>query len=166
MVNSMLTAHQEHAKSFTTIALEAYQWDPLFQYVQVSAVYLLTIPILYLSQINLQENPLKGFLVSMFLSSIRTRIPVHLQSTYLVSRQNMEYLREPMGMVNKHIGYIYLVDENCKIRWAGCGFAMGGEDLSLRNCTRVLLQRLSKETDVSKDFDQPPADSAPISSPE
>ena len=47
-------------------------------------------------------------------------------------------------MVNKHIGYVYLVDENCKIRWAGCGFAKPDETIALRNCTRVLLQRLEK----------------------
>jgi mitochondrial ATPase complex subunit ATP10 len=78
----------------------------------------------------------------------------------------MEYLREPMGMVNKHIGYIYLVDENCKIRWAGCGLATGDEDISLQNCTRVLLQRLSKGKDVSKDADPSAADNLPVSSPE
>lgn len=71
-----------------------------------------------------------------------------------------------MGMVNKHIGYIYLVDENCKIRWAGCGFATEDEDVSLQNCTRVLLQRLSKGKDVSKDTDPPVAESSPVSSPE
>ena len=71
-----------------------------------------------------------------------------------------------MGMVNKHIGYIYLVDENCKIRWAGCGFAMEDEDLSLRNCTRVLLQRLSKGKDGLTIAEKPVADSASSLSPE
>jgi len=122
------TMSEEHAKSFTAPALETHESHPLFRFVQI----------------NLQENLLKGFLVSMFLTSIRTRTPAHLQPTYLVSRQNMEYLREPLGMLNKHIGYVYLVDENCKVRWAGCGFAMDEESVALRNCTRVLLQRLDK----------------------
>jgi ATP10 protein len=28
-----------------------------------------------------------------------------------------------MGMDNKHIGYLYLVDWNARIRWAACGYA-------------------------------------------
>ncbi|KAF8587188.1 hypothetical protein K439DRAFT_1630891 [Ramaria rubella] len=129
------TRSEEHVKSFTTSALEAHQSNPLFRFLQV----------------NLQENPLKGFLVSLFLSAIRSRTAVHLQSTYIVSRQNMEYLREPMGMTNKHVGYVYLVDEKCRIRWAGCGFAAEEEPESLRICTRVLLQRLEKIECTSKD---------------
>jgi mitochondrial ATPase complex subunit ATP10 len=77
----------------------------------------------------------------------------------------MEYLREPMGMVNKHIGYIYLVDENCKIRWAGCGFATEDEELSLQNCARVLLKRLSKGEEVSTGPDTITPDSGSLSSP-
>jgi len=149
---SALTKHttmQEHAKSFTELSLEAYRSNPLFRFVQVCSVAASGLrPLLMMLQINLQENPLKGFLVSLFLSSIRSRVPPDLQSTYLVSRQNMEYVREPMGMINKHVGYVYLVDENCKIRWAGCGFALEGEDQSLKNCTRVLLQRLASEAET------------------
>lgn len=45
------------------------------------------------------------------------------------------------GMENKHIGYTYLLDENIKVRWAGCGFARPEESEALANCTRVLLER-------------------------
>jgi ATPase complex subunit ATP10 len=65
-----------------------------------------------------------------------------------------------MGMTNKHPGYIYLVDENCKIRWAAVSFAQTGPELekeiqeategsakpvdevqALASCINVLLQR-------------------------
>lgn len=59
-----------------------------------------------------------------------------------------------MGMVNKHVGYVYLVDDNCKIRWAGCGLALDSEALALQNCTRVLLQRLTREGREGKDAEQ------------
>ncbi|KIJ37002.1 hypothetical protein M422DRAFT_69567, partial [Sphaerobolus stellatus SS14] len=121
------TRSEEHVRSFTEPAVAAHLSNPLFRYVQI----------------NLQDNPLKGFLVSLFLSSIRARIPQELQSTYIMSRFNVEYLREPMGMINKHVGYVYLVDQNCKIRWAGCGFAVDGEANSLKTCTGVLLKRLA-----------------------
>lgn len=65
-----------------------------------------------------------------------------------------------MGMSNKHPGYIYLVDENCKIRWAAVSFAQTqsqesetpaqtepetsqpvDEVQALGACIQVLLQR-------------------------
>jgi ATPase complex subunit ATP10 len=99
----------------------------------------------------------------MFLTAIRTRTPAPLQSTYLISRQNMEYLRDPLGMVNKHVGYVYLVDENAKIRWAGCGFAREEETEALRNCARVLLRRLDRTSAAgsgSVGADMPPLSSS------
>jgi ATPase complex subunit ATP10 len=64
-----------------------------------------------------------------------------------------------MGMSNKHPGYVYLVDQNCKIRWAAVSFAQTessekndqkqtgepnpvDEVQALASCIDVLLQRL------------------------
>jgi ATPase complex subunit ATP10 len=94
------------------------------------------------SQINLQENPLKSFLVSMFLSSLRKTVPASQQATYLLSHQSLEYLRGPLGMENKHVGYVFLVDANRKIRWAGCSWATVDEEEALRRCAHVLVERL------------------------
>jgi len=80
----------------------------------------------------------------MFLSSLRQTIPAELQPTYLVSSQNMEYVRDNLGMVNKHIGYVYLLDEHLKVRWAGCGDAKSEEADALRTSVGVLLNRLKK----------------------
>ena len=57
----------------------------------------------------------------------------------------MEYLREPMGMDNKHIGYVYLLDGNQKVRWIGGGMGTNEERESLRACVEVLLGRLDKK---------------------
>jgi len=85
---------------------------------------------------------LKGLLVSLFASRLRRQIPAQRQPFYLLSGQNMEYLREPLGLTNKHVGFVYLLDENLRIRWAGCGFARPEEQESLVKCTGVLLKRL------------------------
>jgi ATPase complex subunit ATP10 len=58
----------------------------------------------------------------------------------------MEYVREDLGMVNKHVGYVYLVDEMCKVRWAGCADAKVEEAKALEKCTGILLDRLDKRT--------------------
>jgi ATPase complex subunit ATP10 len=54
----------------------------------------------------------------------------------------MEYVREDLGMVNKHLGYVYLVDEMCRVRWAGGADAMVEEAMALEKCTGILLDRL------------------------
>ncbi|KAI6107585.1 ATPase assembly factor ATP10 [Pisolithus croceorrhizus] len=95
--------------------------------------------------INLQENLLKSWLVSLFLASIARSVPRELHPTYLVSSQNMQYVREALGMTNKHVGYVYLVDENLKVRWAGCADAKAEETRALEQCTGVLINRLEKK---------------------
>jgi ATPase complex subunit ATP10 len=54
---------------------------------------------------------------------------------------HQEYVREPLGMTNSRIGYVYLVDENLKIRWAACADAKDEEEEALIRCTGVLLNR-------------------------
>jgi len=57
----------------------------------------------------------------------------------------MEYVREQLGMTNSKVGYVYLIDENLKVRWGGCADAMAEETQALENCTGVLLNRLEKK---------------------
>ncbi|KAF5381328.1 hypothetical protein D9615_008389 [Tricholomella constricta] len=119
-----------HVKGFVDPTNARYASHPLYQYVQV----------------NLQENLLKSLLVKIFISSLRAVVPARLQPTYLVSSQNMEYVRDALGMTNSKVGYVYLVDENLKIRWGGCADATPEEAMSLETCTGVLLKRAEKTT--------------------
>ena len=57
----------------------------------------------------------------------------------------MEYVREQLGMTNSKVGYVYLIDENLKVRWGGCADAMAEETQALESCTGVLLRRLEKK---------------------
>jgi len=139
---------EAHVESYVPNTLDAYKDNPAFQYVQI----------------NCQENSLKWILVGIFISGLKRSVPAEFKDKYLLSTENLEYLREPMGMDNKHLGYVYLVDENCKIRWAAVSSAQTGgmrglEDESaaakgtqvdeveaLRSCTGVLLSRLEEKT--------------------
>jgi ATPase complex subunit ATP10 len=44
-------------------------------------------------------------------------------------------------MTNSRIGYVYLVDENLKVRWAACADAKAEEEEALIRCVGVLLNR-------------------------
>ncbi|KAJ7169073.1 ATP10 protein-domain-containing protein [Mycena crocata] len=103
--------------------------------------------------INIQENILKAFLVNLFLHNLRAKVPQELYGNCLLSTQNMEYLREPMGLTNRMVGYVYLIDENLKIRWAAGGDATPTELKALESCLAVLLKRLEEKQTKRK---QPP----------
>ncbi|KAL1720621.1 ATP10 protein-domain-containing protein [Schizophyllum commune] len=118
-----------HSARLVQPTLSAYAQHPLFQHVQI----------------NLQENLLKSFLVSLFTNSIKKQVPEAEHDHYLVSSQNMEYLRGPIGMDNEKVGYVYLIDENLKIRWAAGGEPEESEIDALRTCTGVLLRRWERE---------------------
>ena len=87
---------------------------------------------------------LKSFLVKLFSNSLRATVPPELHATYLVSSQNLEYVRDSLGMTNSKVGYVYLIDETLKIRWGGCADATLKEAQSLESCTGVLLKRLEE----------------------
>ncbi|KAI0077371.1 hypothetical protein K474DRAFT_1661807 [Panus rudis PR-1116 ss-1] len=110
---------------FTEPTNAAYASNPAYQHIQI----------------NLQENLLKSFLVSLFTSSIRKAIPESQWGHYLVSSQNMDYIRDDLGMTNRHIGYVYLIDQACRVRWAGCADPKPEEIEALKACTGVLLKR-------------------------
>ncbi|PPQ66525.1 hypothetical protein CVT26_009498 [Gymnopilus dilepis] len=120
---------EAHAKSFTYSTNLRYSSHPLYQYIQI----------------NVQENLLKALLVKLYARSLWTLIPPEQRPNYLISSQNLEYLRDPMGMTNSKVGYVYLIDENLRIRWAGSAEATQEEAQSLESCTGVLLKRLSEK---------------------
>ncbi|KAG6916737.1 hypothetical protein DXG01_005557 [Tephrocybe rancida] len=119
-----------HSLGFVTPTHNRYSSHPLYQHIQI----------------NLQENLLKSLLVKVFIRSLRNVIPPALRPTYLISSQNMEYVRDALGMTNNKVGYVYLIDENLKIRWGGCADATPEEAAALELCTGVLLKRAEKTT--------------------
>ena len=134
----MTLLFQFHAAGFVEPTNEQFESHPLYRYIQI----------------NHQENILKSFLVSLYISSIRKTVAVHRQPTFLVSNQNIDYVREAMGLVNSKVGYVYLLDEKVRIRWAGCAQAMPEETRSLLSCTRVLLNRLEKKNSSPQRVEQ------------
>lgn len=125
---------EEHTKSAYEDTLAAFGGHPRFQLVQI----------------NLQSNPLKSYLVSLFLSSLRSQINPELHPTYLLSNQNIELEKDAIGLHNKHVGYTYLIDPHGKIRWAACAFAEDAEKRALKACTGVLLERALEQAKQKK----------------
>ncbi|KAJ5160349.1 uncharacterized protein N7482_007353 [Penicillium canariense] len=90
--------------------------------------------------INFEENRMKAALVRMFMWSMRRKLPVEQHSRYfLVEKGFSESLKEAVGMMNSKVGYVYLVDSDCRIRWAGSGNAEPAEMETLNTGLQKLV---------------------------
>ncbi|KAL2785042.1 ATP10 protein-domain-containing protein [Aspergillus keveii] len=91
--------------------------------------------------INLEENALKAALVRAFMWRMRGKLPEKQHPRYFLVRRGLtDGLKEAIGMLNSKVGYVYLLDENCRIRWAGSGPAEPSEQEALNNGIRKLIQ--------------------------
>ncbi|PLB43900.1 putative F1F0 ATP synthase assembly protein Atp10 [Aspergillus steynii IBT 23096] len=108
-------------------------------------------PLVQKVDINVEENALKAWLVRMFMFRMRAKLDAAQHPRWFMVRKGLtDGLRESIGMMNSKVGYVYLVDENCRIRWAGSGPAEAEELEALNNGVRKLIQekRISMESEL------------------
>ncbi|KAI0898327.1 ATP10 protein-domain-containing protein [Annulohypoxylon nitens] len=90
--------------------------------------------------INIEENSLKAFLIKLFKGGIRRRIGEPNWHRYFLVRKGIsEEIRENVGLLNRSVGYVYLLDSQCRIRWAGSGPSEDHEREGLANSAQRLL---------------------------
>ncbi|ETS87029.1 hypothetical protein PFICI_00857 [Pestalotiopsis fici W106-1] len=83
-------------------------------------------------RINIEEDGLKAFLIKLFTNSIRKTIPEEDWNKYFVVRKGVsDEVKEAIGMLNSKVGYVYLLDGECRLRWAGSGYSEGHERVGL-----------------------------------
>jgi ATPase complex subunit ATP10 len=95
----------------------------------------------------------RSLLVRTFKGRLRRSMPEEQWERYFmvklardVGRGLTEDVRDAMGFLNSQIGYVYLLDTECRIRWAGSGHAWKGEVEGLN----VGIRRLLEEARVGK----------------
>lgn len=82
--------------------------------------------------INVELNPIKAALVKLFIPRIRKRLPERQHARYFVVQKGFaEDTMRQMALRNARVGYVYLLDWDCRIRWAGSGNAEEGEKAAL-----------------------------------
>ncbi|KAF1943237.1 hypothetical protein EJ02DRAFT_453535 [Clathrospora elynae] len=78
--------------------------------------------------VNIEENSLKAWIIALFQWQLKASRSKEDWGKYFIVRKGVsERIRETIGLLNGRVGYIYLVDQDCKIRWAGSGDAEGTE---------------------------------------
>jgi ATPase complex subunit ATP10 len=78
--------------------------------------------------VNIEENSMKAWIIALFQWRLKASKSKEEWGRYFVVRRGVsERIRETIGLLNGRVGYVYLVDQDCKIRWAGSGNAEGSE---------------------------------------
>ncbi|KAK8873228.1 ATP10 protein-domain-containing protein [Apiospora arundinis] len=74
--------------------------------------------------INVESDGLKHMLIRLFLGGIRKQVGEANWGKYFIVKNPLsDEIRENVGLLNGKVGYVYLVDSLCRIRWAGSGDA-------------------------------------------
>lgn len=96
---------------------------------------------LQMVQINIVEERLRVFIVRRSVGWQKKEIPQEEWGRwFMVSKGVNDYLRRDIHMKNPKVGHIYLLDQDCKIRWAGCGDATDEERESLVRAVKRLVE--------------------------
>ena len=91
--------------------------------------------------INVEDDWMKAWIVRMSLGGIKRLRPEEEWGRYFVVRRGFNSnVKQCLGIANGKVGYVYLVDEDCKIRWAACGEAAEGEHEGLARGVRKLTE--------------------------
>ena len=115
---------------------------------------------------NIQDRWDRWLVVWLSKGGIRRQLPRERWGRYFVVklprdiRKGLtEETRDAMGLLNSHVGFVYLVDSECKIRWAASGDPWEGEVEGLNNAVRRLIEeeRPSKERKMVDGYMKPEA---------
>jgi ATPase complex subunit ATP10 len=99
-------------------------------------------------QINIEENALKHMIIRLFMSGLRKRYGVDNWGRYFVIRRGIsDEIRDAIGLLNSKVGYTYLLDGQCRIRWAGSGPAERDEKDALVKGVRRLIGEVKTKND-------------------
>lgn len=103
-------------------------------------------PLLQRVEVNVEPDWMKALIVRMFMGGIRKqRRKEDWERYFLVRKGVTDEMREAMGMANSKVGYVYLVDWLCRIRWAGSADAEQAEKEGLVAGVQRLVEGWGRE---------------------
>jgi ATPase complex subunit ATP10 len=119
-------------------------------------------------QINHEENWMKAMIVKFFMYNLRKQRAAENWGRYFLVRKGFtEEMRDAIGLLNSKVGYTYLLDGECRIRWAGSGEAELEEKEGLIKSVRRLIEEAKTNRKERVTLPQKPAIEAakPVSYP-
>jgi ATPase complex subunit ATP10 len=95
--------------------------------------------------IHYEPNTLRWWLIQLFKGNLRRGKSVEEQKRYFMVRRGVsEEMKESIGLLNESVGYVYLVDQECRIRWAGNAVAEPAERESMVRGLKRLIEEARK----------------------
>ncbi|KKA30751.1 hypothetical protein TD95_002597 [Thielaviopsis punctulata] len=95
---------------------------------------------------NVEENSIKAWLIKLYMGSLRKTLSEEDWNKYFVVKKGItDEIREHIGFLNSKVGYVYIVDQHCRIRWAGSGPAHPIENESLAKGLQYVVDEFKKE---------------------
>lgn len=98
--------------------------------------------------INHEDNSAKAWLIKMFMGSLRRKFPGEWDRYFLIQGGISDTIKESIGLLNSKVGYTYLVDQHCRIRWAGSGTGHPLELEGLNKGLSKLAEDIRKESQL------------------
>lgn len=96
-------------------------------------------------EINMEVNPLRAMVLRMFEWNLRRVIPESDHGKYFIRQRSISNeVRHTIGLLNSKVGYVYLIDGACRIRWAASGGAEGEEREYLNRGLTKLIDEARK----------------------
>ncbi|KAM0332274.1 hypothetical protein ACHAQA_002550 [Verticillium albo-atrum] len=97
-------------------------------------------------RLNMEDNSIKAWLVGLFMGGLRRALaPADWGRYFLVKRRVTPEISESIGLLNSKVGYVYLVDHLCRVRWAASASANPEELASLVKSARTVLNEFEKD---------------------
>lgn len=153
--------------SFVSNAWAVNQINTFTQHAPLSEVIQSNKDVAQRVEINYEDNVLKYWILRLFgLRKLRRERTAEEQDRYFIVRRGLsDIVKEAMGLLNDKGGYVYLVDAECRIRWAGSAIAEERERASMvRGLKRLVLEARGERVDekarlreaVGEVVDEPP----------
>ncbi|KAI4139620.1 MAG: hypothetical protein L6R39_006197 [Caloplaca ligustica] len=102
-------------------------------------------------EINIEQDWMKALIIRTFMAGIRKqRREEDWKRYFLVTKGVTDEMKEAIGMGNVRVGYVYLVDWDCRIRWAGSANADEGEKEGLVAGAKRLVEASNREREEGK----------------
>lgn len=97
-------------------------------------------------RVNIEDQAiLKYWIIRAMAPWIRKTLPEADWDKYFTLRTGItDEIRECIGFLNSKVGYVYLLDGDCRIRWAGSGQAESEEAESLAKGMTTLMSELRR----------------------
>ncbi|KAK9248630.1 ATP10 protein-domain-containing protein [Lipomyces tetrasporus] len=89
--------------------------------------------------ITIPESFVKSWISKFFQYRTKRVVGKSRYSKFFYAQKLPGQLNLSIGAANRYCGYVYLVDRDCKVRWAAGGYATAEEKDSMQRCLRGLV---------------------------